>query len=550
MMQIMRKHAKKLLIFIALIIIPAFVFWGAGSALRRRSSSEYAGKIFGRRVSLKEYSKSWQACRNQALMLYGENIDKVAQFLNLEEQAWERLIMLKESKRKKVTAKDEEVVEVIKSLPFFQKDLKFDKETYETTLRYVFGTTPIDFEEQIKNSLTIQKLVEDVLKDIDITDEEVRQAYRQENEKVKVSYITFNIKDYQSKVAIDQKDLENYYKKRSSDFKQPPKVKVEYIAVTYDDLKNNIDIADDEILEYFKDHEEDFSQAKETSQEESLSIDEEAQAIMTDEAKNKIKMILLDKKVKEKAADKANKISKFLIREADLSKVSEEFSATLEETDYFSATEPIPGVGWSYEFNQKAFSSGIGDVSDTIKVHQKGFFFLKVLDKKNAVIPDFEKIKQEVELKYIIYKADELAKNDAGDRLKALNEYLGDGDSWQDALNKLSLEAENTSFFKRADYIKNIGYSKEFMHVSFSTEPGELYNEVIPLQRGYCLIKPDEKKDIDEEKFENQKEEFKRKYIALKKQTQYKDWIDNLKKKANLKSNLDDLRRKAQESGQ
>ena len=91
-----KKTMKRLLWGLALIIIPAFVFWGAGGAIRSKRESTYAGKIFGRKVSFDQYAKSWHAVKNQAIMMYGSRLEEVIEKLNLGQQAWERLILLKE----------------------------------------------------------------------------------------------------------------------------------------------------------------------------------------------------------------------------------------------------------------------------------------------------------------------------------------------------------------------------------------------------------------------------------------------------------------------
>ena len=69
--------AKKILIGLAIIIIPAFVLWGAGSLRGGRSDRpRYAGTIFGRKVSFQEYADSWRAVRNDARMRY-QDFDKI-----------------------------------------------------------------------------------------------------------------------------------------------------------------------------------------------------------------------------------------------------------------------------------------------------------------------------------------------------------------------------------------------------------------------------------------------------------------------------------------
>ena len=49
-----KNTAKRIWIGLAILILPAFLFWGMGSALRNKEGPAYAGTVFGRKVSLLE----------------------------------------------------------------------------------------------------------------------------------------------------------------------------------------------------------------------------------------------------------------------------------------------------------------------------------------------------------------------------------------------------------------------------------------------------------------------------------------------------------------
>ncbi len=547
-MKLMRKYAKRLLILIAIFIIPAFVLWGAGSALRGRSSENYAGKIFGRKVSLKEYSESWNECRNQALMLYGQNLEKIAPLLNLEQQAWERLILLEKAKKEKIRVKDKEIIETIKQFPFFHKDNKFDKETYKTILKYAFNTTLNSFEKQIKNSIMIQKLIKKVLDNVTIKNQEIKKAYLNANEKVKVSYILFETKSFEDKVQITSEKIEQYYQEHKNEFKTPPKIKVKYIPITYKSVEEQIKITPEEIVDYFEMHKEEFDEQDDDIIEEENKKQNEQDINLTEEIKAKIKNILLAQKAKQLVETKAEKVSDFLIRTPDLNKAAQNFSLSVEETDYFSLYEPIPGIGWSQQFSQKAFAMETKEISDAIELYQKGLYFLQILEKKASSIPELNEIKEKVEHKYKVSKAEKLAETKAKEKLQEIKRYINEGIKLKEAINKSNVEAKISTFFKRKDYVKDIGHNEEFISASFSTEIGQLHEKAIPVRKGYCLVRPIEKEDIDEKKFQEEKEEFEEKYIAEKQQQYYYQWLNNLIQKASLENNLDKLRQKSKEN--
>ncbi len=144
MLRFLRKRGnmKKIMWTLAILIIPAFVLWGSGSSIRSKGLPKYAGKIFGKKISLRQYEASLLAFRNQALLVYGEDFDKVAKFLDLDKEAWERLILLYQAKKERVKVTDEEVINFIEKLPLFQKEGRFNRERYNILLDYAFRTSP------------------------------------------------------------------------------------------------------------------------------------------------------------------------------------------------------------------------------------------------------------------------------------------------------------------------------------------------------------------------------------------------------------------------
>ena len=86
MLKILRnkKTAKKIWIGLAIIIIPAFAFWGFGGSMRSREDNVTAGRLFGKNVSYQEYKESLAAVKSLALMQYGDNLPKLEKYLDLE----------------------------------------------------------------------------------------------------------------------------------------------------------------------------------------------------------------------------------------------------------------------------------------------------------------------------------------------------------------------------------------------------------------------------------------------------------------------------------
>ena len=110
-----------------------------------------AGKIFGRKILLSDFQKAYNGARIQLMMRYGKlpNDSKVGPVI--DDEAWNRLIMLYEAKKERIKVSDKEIVDFIKEISAFSdKSGRFSKRQYEEILKYSFGLTPSDFEDQVR----------------------------------------------------------------------------------------------------------------------------------------------------------------------------------------------------------------------------------------------------------------------------------------------------------------------------------------------------------------------------------------------------------------
>ncbi|MGD9015589.1 MAG: SurA N-terminal domain-containing protein [Candidatus Omnitrophota bacterium] len=234
MLKILRskKTAKKIWIGLAVVIIPAFCLWGFGSALRSKGETPFLGRVFGKSISTQEYIKHYRAVRNQYLIQLGEEqLAKLEKHLNLEMEAWDRIILLAEAKRKKITVNNKEVIDSIKQYPFFQNAGKFNPALYREIITYVFRTSPRQFEEEIRDNLTIAKLYYQVTSQIRLSDEEIKHAYEKINEQISLDYISTLPDDFLGEVSVEKQELLDYYNQNTEQFSRPLSYNLEYIKL-------------------------------------------------------------------------------------------------------------------------------------------------------------------------------------------------------------------------------------------------------------------------------------------------------------------------------
>ena len=217
-----KKTAKKVWIGLAIIIIPAFALWGFGGAFRSKEETAGVGRIFGHNVTSLEFKESLVAVRTMAIMRFGDKLPEIEKYLNLDGQAWQRLILLHEAEVRRINATDKEVINSIQTTPYFQDKNGFNNKVYIETLRYVFQLQPRIFEEQTRQNLMLSKLYEKITKDIKLDDTQVRQGYLKENQEININYIASLFSDFGAKIKPTDKEINAFYEKNKAMFKEPP----------------------------------------------------------------------------------------------------------------------------------------------------------------------------------------------------------------------------------------------------------------------------------------------------------------------------------------
>lgn len=223
MLKILRnkKTAKKVWIGLAIIIVPAFTFWGFSGALRSRGENSVAGKIFGRNVTFVQLRDAVAAEKIITRMQIGDKLDELQQYIDFESQAWQRLALLAEARKRHIRASDNEVIEDIESAPIFQSKGVFNNKIYNNVLRYYLRVQPRVFEELIRNNIILARLYEQVIGKVAITDEEIDKAYARQNQEISVYYAAALPADFAKKISPAEQEISDYYRNNKGAFKEP-----------------------------------------------------------------------------------------------------------------------------------------------------------------------------------------------------------------------------------------------------------------------------------------------------------------------------------------
>jgi peptidyl-prolyl cis-trans isomerase D len=483
-----KKTAKRIFLFLAFIIVPAFVLWGSASSIRDKNEASFAGEIFGKKISIDDYRDAFIAVRNQAMIQFGDNFDNVRPILNLEERAWERLMLLEKVRQEKIRVPDKQVVETIAQYPFFQKDGLFNNEIYQQILRYGLEIDPKNFERHIRESLEIVGLFNKHTQDISITEQELLSKFKETNEKIKVSYISVNNKDFEQGITISDEQAKIYFENHKSKFLTDPKMNIEYLGL---DLAQNA-----------------------TAEE------------------------------KQKAKQKLTPVLELAKKTNDWIALAKENNLKHKITGSFAIGKPIPDIGLSTEFYNAILKIGTGQVSELIQTEQ-GFFIARLLEIIEPRVAQFGEIKDAVIEKIKKDKAKGLSFASTEDIKKTLEQNLKDNPkaAFANLAKDKNLKITETTFFNRNQYLENIGLSEEFSKQAFSLVANPAKLAVASTSNASYIIKLVDSQPIDLKQFEKEKEELREKLLGERKEKSFVDYLENLKLQAKLKDNLQQSRK-------
>lgn len=199
----------------------AGIFLGFGGYIRATSNINTLASVNGKKILLSRFNRivnqNIDNYRNQGYEINEEVIKSIKQqvFRELlqEEVFWQ------ESKKFGIVVTDAEVYQSIIRTPAFQKDGKFDRETYLKTLFYRLKMSPKEFEETRKKQIAMYKLRELVISSVKISPNELVLAYKEKYgdlknfEKNKKTFAQEYLQEKQTAV------LEEWYKQINSNLK-------------------------------------------------------------------------------------------------------------------------------------------------------------------------------------------------------------------------------------------------------------------------------------------------------------------------------------------
>jgi len=409
------------------LIILSFALAGVGSYLNRPASNDPA-VVDDEVISAQTLEQSYQNERSRMQAQYGEAASKLLgnpQYLaQLKKSVLERLVnqvlLNHQATKAGIRLGDEQIKDVIRQMPEFQTDNKFDNKKFIAALSRV-GYTPESFANSMRQDLARQFWLDGVLTTDFVLPSEIQTLESLYQQKRDVKIITVSANAFSKQVSITDQDIDSYYKAHSNEFMQPEQVKLNYVVLDTKEMAKNIKPSDSELKNYYQQNATQFAQP----------------------ARRKVAHILISDKDEKVAEKKANTLLEKLKAGADFAELAKTESAdTLSarqggQLDWFEQGVMDPA------FEKAAFAlSQKNELSGVVK-SAFGYHVIKLLDKQDAIATPYEQVQKVVQQKYIDDKVKELF---AEEQQKLSDSGFENPDSLDAVAENLKLTLQKTEF--------------------------------------------------------------------------------------------------------
>lgn len=441
-------------------------------------------RIGSHNVGVEEYRRVKENTVDVMRMRYRENFETYAQNMDFDKMTIDSLTryytLLEEAKRQGIYVSKAEVEEGIKNfpymmpyeaetrvklLPYFEWSKTADGRINPNALRRILENqgkiTLNEFTDEIKNAIRISKLRS--LQDASavVTDIQVLQEYKKQNEKAKIKFIEIPYRSFADKAEVSSAEADEYFQKNIYEYKLNERVNIAFIRISPFSFIDKVKISDAEIASYYKAHQQEFFESEGVKAKHIL-VQVDASASKEEKAKAKAYAEQILKDAKKPNAD-------FSVLETKYNK--EPFKVKYEDLGFFGRNQMVK------PFEDAAFALNPGEVSNIVET-SFGYHIIKVEDKKSSYTKTLEESASEIYRKL----AQEQSAVVARQKAEEIQYTIMAEENLQAAIDAnpdLNLKIEETGFFAKGENIPKMGSSytyKPIVDEAFKMKVGDISN--------------------------------------------------------------------------
>jgi peptidyl-prolyl cis-trans isomerase D len=459
--------------FMFLAIVVVFIFWGMGGIVRSEKP-QIVARVNGDVIDPVEYQRAYNNLLSIYQDLYKDNFKpEMLKGLGLKDRAMDQLIdttlLRQEAQRIGLRVGEIEVRDAIAALPAFQQDGHFNKDLYIRVLR-ANNLTPGEFEDSHRDVLLVRKLQDLILAGVHVSDTEVHDRYRFDNEKVNLRFVKLDGPAFLPEVQLSAEEVQAYFDKNRDAFTEPDRVRLEYVLYAPKKFIDKVEVSDAEVQRYYEAHTPDYEKPEQVHARHILfKIPPDA----TPDAKAQIR---------QRAEEVLAKV-----------KAGEDFAALAQQYSEDSSAKQGGDLGFFGRgkmvkpFEDAAFAMAPGDTSDIVE-SPFGLHIIKVDAKEEARTQTLDEVRAQITNTLKGDKAGDLARAQAEtDHAKAVV-----GETLAALAQADGLAVSTPPPFAQNEPIVGLGRAPDLAKDAFATGAGEV-GPIVAVSQGPLLFRVTEK---------------------------------------------------------
>jgi peptidyl-prolyl cis-trans isomerase D len=365
-----------------------------------------------------------------------------------------------------------------------QEEGVFSSDLYHRLLAQQ-GTNSGQFEADTRKRLLTAQLIQGVSDTAFITQQEIKDAYKLQQQKRDFDYLTISHMALFGEAEVSHEEAEKYFNENPDKFEDPEKVKLAFLTLLKSDLAEGIEIDPEDLQTYYE---------------------EKKQGLVKQEQRRARHILIQhDADADEAAIETAESIAEELLNKiddgadfAELAKGHSDDPGSAEQggdLGFFARGAMVP------EFDEEVFSMKTGDTSDLVH-SQFGFHIIRLEEIEASQIPTFDEAKADLEKEMKLSEAEDIFYT----QLEQLTDLAFENpDSLQPAADELGLTIEQSDWVWKNNpvglgkYPKLIAaaYSEDVLDAGNNSEPIEVSpDEVI-------VVRVTERKAAELKKFDD-----------------------------------------------
>ena len=585
---------KAMMIIVAVAFVGLMVFeWGADFSSRGCAAvGDNVGSVNGQDISVKEFEAEVQNDLQQAKARGNQDPD-VSQIIS---QTWERVVTQtlfgQQIEKYGIAVSDAEVDHINRTQPaewiqqqeLFQTDGTFDPakynqflgdpSTYSDPQRKQFV---LFAEDNARSQLLSQKLETLIVGSVKVSDAELEQAYIEQNEKVRVSYIGFDANAIPDSLAlVADAEIQTYYEDHRDEYQEDAAIRAAFVslpktATARDEAEAKAEIdrvfaeakAGDDFAELARAYSDGpsgprggdlgfFGRGRMVKPFEDAAFALKAGEI-SDPVKTQFGWHVIKVEETRGTADSLEVHARHILIEVrpgrdtldSLRVVAEEFAEIAadvgfdaainqrdlqsQDSEFITAGSFFPLLGNSTSGLVNKFLRGSpGDISSVYE-NDQGIHVFALREIREAGPRPLDEVKPQIEVSLKTKKKVEVA---AG-RLAEVMGQIKTGKSLEDAAGFFNLTVQTPQPFARTGFVPSVGSRNAFVGAAFRLSTGQT-SEVVKTDRGAYILRVDEKQSVDKTGLESAKATLLQQVNSQKRQEVLTAWFADLRENADI----------------